>query len=116
VIANDRVPERLEMARREGKAETIDIRDEQVMDRPNQLTANRGPDFCIDAVGLEAHGTGTVDAVVGWAKQQVMLGTDRPPVLREVSRPAARAGASRFPASTRASPTSFRSAPRSARA
>jgi threonine dehydrogenase-like Zn-dependent dehydrogenase len=84
VIAIDRLPERLEMARSAGRAEVIDASEERVMDRLNELTGNRGPDLCVDAVGLEAHGVGTVDAVVDRVKQAVMLGTDRPHVLREV--------------------------------
>ena len=47
------------------------------------MTQGRGPDRCIDAVGTEAHGTGSIDAVVDRAKQAVRLGTDRPHVLRE---------------------------------
>ena len=47
------------------------------------MTNGRGPDRCIDAVGAEAHGSGSFDAVVDKAKAAVMLGTDRPHVLRE---------------------------------
>jgi threonine dehydrogenase-like Zn-dependent dehydrogenase len=83
VIAIDRVPERLALARAKGRAETIDAGAEHVMDRLNELTGNRGPDLCVDAVGMEAHGVGTVDAVVDRVKQAVMLGTDRPHALRE---------------------------------
>jgi len=84
VIAIDRVPERLELARTSGRAEIVDASEARVMDRLNELTGDRGPDLCVDAVGMEAHGTGTVDAVVDRVKQAVMLGTDRPHVLREV--------------------------------
>jgi len=84
VIAIDRVPERLELARTKGRAEIIDASKERVMDRLNELTGNRGPDLCVDAVGMEAHGVGTVDAVVDRVKQAVMLGTDRAHALREV--------------------------------
>ncbi|WP_049998762.1 MULTISPECIES: zinc-dependent alcohol dehydrogenase [Halococcaceae] len=56
VVAIDRVPERLEMAREHGEAETIDYEDEDVYDRLMDMTGNRGPDGCIDAVGSEAHG------------------------------------------------------------
>lgn len=55
------------------------------------LTAGRGPDKCIDAVGLEAHATGSLDAIYDRAKQAVGAETDRPHVLREmiyVCRPA----------------------------
>ena len=83
VIAIDRVPERLGMAERVGKAETINFEKEDVYDRLMQMTSRRGPDRCIDAVGTEAHGRGSIDALIDKAKAAVMLGTDRPHVLRE---------------------------------
>jgi threonine dehydrogenase-like Zn-dependent dehydrogenase len=83
VIAIDRVPERLRMAEGEGKAETINFENEDVYDRLMQMTGGRGPDRCIDAVGTEAHGRGSVDAVLDKAKAALMLGIDRPHVLRE---------------------------------
>src|SRR4028119_2336045 len=57
VVAIDRVPERLAMARAHGKAETINFDEEDVYERLQQMTGGRGPDRCIDAVGCEAHGT-----------------------------------------------------------
>ena len=83
VIAIDRVPERLEMARTHGKAETINFDQENVYEQLNAMTEGRGPDCCIDAVGVEAHGTGAVDAVLDNVKTAVKLGTDRAHVLRE---------------------------------
>lgn len=83
VIAIDRVPERLAMAREHGNAETIDFSQEDVYDRLQEMTGGRGPDRCIDAVGCEAHAAGSVDAVLDAAKAAVMLTTDRPHVLRE---------------------------------
>jgi threonine dehydrogenase-like Zn-dependent dehydrogenase len=83
VIAIDRVPERLEMARKHGKAETINFDQENVYERLNAMTEGRGPDRCIDAVGVEAHGTGAADAVLDKVKTAVKLGTDRAHVLRE---------------------------------
>jgi threonine dehydrogenase-like Zn-dependent dehydrogenase len=83
VIAIDRVPERLEMARIHGKAETINFDEADVYDQLQELTKGRGPDRCIDAVGCEAHASGSVDAVVDKVKTAVMLGTDRAHVLRE---------------------------------
>ena len=56
VIAIDRVPERLQMAADQGKAETINFEHEDVYDALMEMTGGRGPDACIDAVGLEAHG------------------------------------------------------------
>ena len=83
VIAIDGVPERLAMAHDWGKAEIIDNSKEHVQERLMEMTKGQGPDSCIDAVGTEAHSTGTVDAVLDRAKEAVMLGTDRPHVLRE---------------------------------
>ncbi|WP_119459486.1 zinc-dependent alcohol dehydrogenase [Rhodospirillaceae bacterium SYSU D60014] len=83
VIAIDRVPERLEMAEEQGGAETIDFDAEDVHDRLMQMTGGRGPDACIDAVGVEAHGTGSIDAIWDKAKASIYLATDRPHVLRQ---------------------------------
>ncbi|ACL60005.1 zinc-dependent alcohol dehydrogenase [Methylobacterium nodulans] len=90
VVAIDCVPERLSMARA-GGATTIDFREESVVERLNALTDGKGPEKCIDAVGLEAHATATLDSIYDRAKQAVMAETDRPHVLREmiyVCRPA----------------------------
>jgi len=90
VISIDNVPERLDMARAAG-AITINFDDEDVGDRLRELTANKGPEKCIDAVGLEAHATASLDSMYDRAKQAMMLETDRPHVLREmimVCRPA----------------------------
>ncbi|MGF7159921.1 threonine dehydrogenase-like Zn-dependent dehydrogenase [Rhodoligotrophos appendicifer] len=82
VIMIDNVPERLTMAAAAG-AVTINFDEESVVERLNELTQGKGPDKCIDAVGLEAHATGSLDAVYDRVKQAVMLETDRPHVLRE---------------------------------
>lgn len=90
VIAIDRLRERLEMARA-GGATTIDFDKESVVECLNELTNGKGPEKCIDAVGMEAHATATLDSMYDRAKQAVMLATDRPHVLREmiyVCRPA----------------------------
>lgn len=90
VIAIDRVPERLGMAEA-GGAIPINFEQESVIERLNDLTQGRGPEKCIDAVGLEAHAMGSVDSMYDRVKQAVMLETDRPHVLREmiyVCRPA----------------------------
>jgi threonine dehydrogenase-like Zn-dependent dehydrogenase len=83
VISIDRVPERLAMAKA-GGAITIDIEKESVSERLNELTNGKGPEKCIDAVGLEAHATGSVDAVYDRVKQATMMESDRPHVLREM--------------------------------
>ena len=82
VIAIDRVPERLALAEA-GKAETINFDKEDVYDRLMEMTGGRGPDRCIDAVGCEAHGSGSFDAVLDKAKATVMLATDRAHVIRQ---------------------------------
>ncbi len=81
VIAIDRFPERLRMAR-DLKAETLDYDEVDILAALKQMTGGRGPDSCIDAVGMEAHGTGFI-AAYDRAKQAMMLESDRPIVLRE---------------------------------
>ena len=82
VIAIDEVPERLQMARQQGRAETIDFSQTDIFEQLKEMTGGRGPDACIDAVGLEAHGT-TPDALYDRAKAAMFLATDRPHVLRQ---------------------------------
>ena len=80
VIAIESVPERLAMAEA-ARAEPLDESQGEVLERLKQLTGGIGPDACIDAVGLEAHGHGPVD----WydkIKVAVRLETDRPIALR----------------------------------
>jgi threonine dehydrogenase-like Zn-dependent dehydrogenase len=83
VISIDCVPERLAMAQA-GGAVTIDFDNESVVERLNDLTRGRGPEKCIDAVGMEAHVTRSIDSMYDRAKQALMLETDRPHVLREM--------------------------------
>jgi len=91
VVAIDHLPERLSMAEA-GGAITINFDKESVVERLNDLTGGKGPQKCIDAVGLESHVTFTKpDTVYDRAKQMMMMETDRPHVLREmiyVCRPA----------------------------
>ncbi|MBQ0822366.1 glutathione-dependent formaldehyde dehydrogenase [Microvirga sp. HBU67558] len=84
VIAIDRVPERLAMAEA-GGAITINFDEESVIERLNELTNGRGPEKCIDAVGMEAHATATIDSMYDRVKQATMMETDRPHVLREMA-------------------------------
>jgi threonine dehydrogenase-like Zn-dependent dehydrogenase len=83
VVAIDQVYERLEAARGLG-AETIDFgtEDTDVVERLHELTFGLGPDACIDAVGLEAHGH-TLVAAYDRVKQAMRLTTDRPLALRQ---------------------------------
>ena len=83
VIVIDNVPERLTMARA-GGAIPINFDEESVLERLNDLTAGKGPEKCIDAVGLEAHATRSIDSVYDRVKQAAMLESDRPHVLREI--------------------------------
>jgi threonine dehydrogenase-like Zn-dependent dehydrogenase len=90
VVVIDRVPERLAMARASG-ATVINFDEESVLDRLRDLTNGKGPEKCIDAVGMESHATRSFDAIYDRVKQAVMLESDRPHVLREmiyVCRPA----------------------------
>ncbi|WP_376087678.1 zinc-dependent alcohol dehydrogenase [Roseomonas sp. CCTCC AB2023176] len=82
VIAVDTVPERLALARAAG-AETLDFMQVDVYERIMNLTAGRGADACIDAVGTEASGTASVDSVIDRIKVATFMGTDRPHVLRQ---------------------------------
>src|SRR5688500_5152150 len=63
VIAIDSVPERLRMAQERNQAEVIDFEQNDVFERLKTMTGGRGPDACIDAVGMEAHGV-TLDAYI----------------------------------------------------
>jgi threonine dehydrogenase-like Zn-dependent dehydrogenase len=81
VIAIDRIPERLQMAQ-EGHAEVINYEGTDVIEMLKQMTGGIGPDACIDAVGMEAHGT-TIGAINDNIKQKVRLSIDRPHALRQ---------------------------------
>ena len=81
MIAIDRFPERLKMAA-EGYADIVNYEQEDVFDTLRAMTGGRGPDACIDAVGLEAHGT-SLDAYLDKAKTSAFLATDRASALRQ---------------------------------
>jgi threonine dehydrogenase-like Zn-dependent dehydrogenase len=83
VIAIDRFQDRLDMAAAEGKAETLNyMQVDSLVDELRAMTGGQGPDSCIDAVGLEAHGT-TLDAWYDRAKVSMAMATDRPHALRQ---------------------------------
>jgi threonine dehydrogenase-like Zn-dependent dehydrogenase len=82
VIAIDDVPERLRMAGSRQGVTTIDLSEGDVFDKLKTITGGRGPDACIDAVGLEAHGT-TPDAYLDEIKTKTFLATDRSAALRQ---------------------------------
>ena len=83
VIAIDRFPERLRMAREHVGSETINYAEcDSVLECLKDLTGGRGPDSCIDAVGMEAHGRG-LTAQYDRVKQALRFETDRGTALRE---------------------------------
>jgi threonine dehydrogenase-like Zn-dependent dehydrogenase len=84
VIAIDCLPERLSMAEA-GGATTINFENESVLERLKELTDGRGPEKCIDCVGMESHVMASLpDTLLDRAKQMVMVESDRPHVLREM--------------------------------
>ncbi|HEX8774888.1 MAG TPA: zinc-dependent alcohol dehydrogenase [Pyrinomonadaceae bacterium] len=84
VIGIDRFPERLQMAREGAKADdTINYEEQNTYEALMEMTGGRGPDACIDAVGLEAHGGHGLLYAFDRVKQAVMSETDRPIALRE---------------------------------
>jgi len=83
VIAIDRFKYRLDLAKNgAGASDIINYEEMNVQDALLELTGGRGPDKCIDAVGMEAHGHG-ISYAYDRAKQAAMLETDRPIALRE---------------------------------
>lgn len=82
VIGIDRFPERLRMARDKAGAETLNYEESSILEALKEMTGGRGPDACIDAVGMEAHGP-ALQYAYDRVKQATMLETDRPIALRE---------------------------------
>ena len=82
VIATDRFPNRLRLAREKAGAETINYEEMDVYDALMEATGGRGPDACIDAVGMEAHVPGAI-GIYDRVKQAMTLETDRPHALRQ---------------------------------
>jgi threonine dehydrogenase-like Zn-dependent dehydrogenase len=92
VIAIDRYPERLALARDVGGADVLDFEStDDLVELLKQMTHGRGPDVCIDAVGLEAHGHGFL-AKSDRVKQALRLEMDRPTVVRQTIQAAAKGG------------------------
>jgi threonine dehydrogenase-like Zn-dependent dehydrogenase len=75
-------PERLQMAR-DGGAITIDFKSESVYERLLDQTGGIGPDVCIDAVGMEAHGSNLLEHAYDKIKTSLMMESDRPAVIRQ---------------------------------
>ena len=84
VIAIDNIPERLQMAAKVSGAHPLDHDEVDVLDELKVLTGGRGPDACIDAVGMEAHGTNFFEDLIDKMKQKSRLQTDRPSVVRQM--------------------------------
>jgi threonine dehydrogenase-like Zn-dependent dehydrogenase len=82
VIAIDRFPQRLRWAEEREGAQTLNYTLYDVREALRDMTGGRGPDACIDAVGMEAHGVGLAYAY-DRVKQAARLDTDRPIALRE---------------------------------
>jgi threonine dehydrogenase-like Zn-dependent dehydrogenase len=82
VVAIDRFPERLRLAREAAGAEVLDYEAVDVHEALQEITAGQGPDACIDAVGMEAHTPGVV-GLYDRVKQAMLLETDRPSALRQ---------------------------------
>jgi threonine dehydrogenase-like Zn-dependent dehydrogenase len=82
VIGIDRFDYRLRMAREQVGAETLNYEEVNVLEALTQMTGGRGPDSCIDAVGMEGHGPGLAYAYDRF-KQAMMMESDRPVALRE---------------------------------
>ncbi len=83
VIAVDRVPYRLEMARERAGAETLNYEEVDVREALRDLTGGRGPDACIDAVGMEAHHGSVPIQAYDKVKQAMRMETERPHALRQ---------------------------------
>jgi threonine dehydrogenase-like Zn-dependent dehydrogenase len=82
VVVIDRFPERLGQVHDHIGAETLDYSNTDVLPELKEMTGGRGPDVCIEAVGMEAHGTGPA-YLYDQVKQQLRLQTDRPTAVRE---------------------------------
>ncbi len=96
VIGIDRFTERLDMARRFADSEVLDYSQVDVFDALKEMTAGRGPNACIDAVGMESHGFG----ILGKAdkvQQALRLETDRPTALREAIQACSKGGTVSIP-------------------
>jgi threonine dehydrogenase-like Zn-dependent dehydrogenase len=82
VISIDNIPERLALAAEDSRVKTLKFDDEDLNGKLQDMTGGRGPDACIDAVGMEAHGTSPGE-LYDWAKSGLRMATDRPNVLRQ---------------------------------
>lgn len=84
VVAIDDIPERLQMAAENSGAIPVNPKEADVSETLKELTGGRGPDACIDAVGMEAHGAHLISNLYDRAKQTLMLETDRGDAVRQM--------------------------------
>lgn len=91
VIAIDSIPKRLELARASSEADVLDFDEVDVLEAIDELTGGRGPDACIDAVGMEASGHG-IAGLYDRAKHAMRLESDRPTALRQAIRACRKGG------------------------
>lgn len=96
VFVIDKNPERLEMAKKQCKAETLNFEEDDIVEVLHEMTGGRGPDACIDAVGMEADSTGIED-VYDNVKQALHLENDRPAALRQIIRTCRKGGTISIP-------------------
>ena len=82
VVVIDRFAERLQQVEDQIGADTLDYSSQDVLPELKEMTGGRGPDVCIEAVGMEAHSTGPA-YLYDQVKQQLRLQTDRPTAVRE---------------------------------
>jgi threonine dehydrogenase-like Zn-dependent dehydrogenase len=86
VIAIDQVPERLAMAAKYGRAETLNFAEADIYEQLQVLTNGRGPDRCIDAVGCEAHGVGMLEKTADKVGSALNVTGDRTHALSQAIR------------------------------
>lgn len=82
VIAIDRFDYRLQIAHERSGADTLNYEEVSVLEALEEMTGGRGPDHCIDAVGMEGHASG-LHGAYDKVKTNLFMETDRPPALRE---------------------------------
>jgi len=96
VVGIDRFPERLQMAHVQCQAEVLNYEEVDVSEQLHNMTGGRGPDSCIDAVGMEATGTG-IEGAYDAIKQSLRLGSDRPSSLRQLIKACRKGGTISIP-------------------
>lgn len=96
VVAIDNNPQRLEMAKKHCNAEVLNYETTDIVESLHTLTGGRGPDSCIDAVGMEANGVG-LEAAYDTVKQTLRLESDRPIALRQLVKACRKGGTISIP-------------------